>query len=138
MVIDPVEAVIVWLTEALTAVEGRVAGKHRYGEGWAEAETGVSVHLDGGLPDLYAKVATPRFEMRIYADDQVKVVSAWREMVQLSRDNARFAVNTSLGTALIHYCKPESIMSLIYDDQLKMDLGIVFFKAMVSEEAVSG
>jgi hypothetical protein len=137
MVIDPVEAVIVWLTGALTSVEGRVAGKHRYGEGWAEGATGLSVHPDGGLPDLYATVARPRFEMRVYADDPVKVVRAWREMVALSRANRRFTVNTSLGTALIHYCLPETALSLLYDDVLKMDLGIVFFEAMVSEEAVS-
>ena len=137
MVIDPLEAVIAWLTTALTTVDGRVAGKHRYGETWADDATGVSVHLDGGLPDLYASIAKPRLEIRIYANDQVKIVDVWRELISLSRDRLRFVQNTSKGAALIHYCYPETILSLTYDEVLKKELGIVFFESMVSEEAVS-
>ncbi len=137
MNIDPLEAVIAWLTTALTSVDGRVAGKHRYGETWADDATGVSVHLDGGPVDLYAKVATPRLELRIYANDQVKVVNVWRELISLSRSNKRFVQNTSLGNALIHTFLPETILSLTYDDVLRKELGIVFFESMISEEAVS-
>lgn len=137
MQIIPVEAVIVWLAEALTFVEGRVAGKHRYGEAWSEGQTGVSVHMDGGVPDIYAKVVPQRLEIRIYSDDQEKVISTWMELVKLSRTTARFTVNTSLGTALIHTFLPETVLSLTYDDVLNKELGIVFFSSMVSEEAVS-
>ena len=137
MTIDPIEAIIVWLAEALTKAEGRVAGKHRYGEAWDKSQTGVSVHLDGGLPDLYATVTKPRLEIRIYGDDQAKVVDMWRELTELSRTQKRFTVNTSLGTALIHYFLPETILSLTYEKILKKELGIVFFGTMVSEEVVS-
>lgn len=137
MTIDPLEAVIIWLRTALTDLDDRVAGKHQYGEIWTEGQTGLAVHLDGGNADLYAKVAMTRLEMRIYADDQEKIVAVWRELIGLSRDNARFAVNTSKGTALIHYVKPETNLSLIFDDDVNMDLGIVFMKSMISEEAVS-
>ena len=137
MNIDPLEAVIAWLTTALTAVNGRVAGKHRYGEAWADDAIGVSVHMDGGLSDLYAAVVTPRLELRIYADDQVKVVSVWRELISLSRDNKRFKQNTSNGDALIHYFLPETSLSLTYDEILKKELGIVFFESMISEAVVS-
>jgi hypothetical protein len=137
MTIDPLEAVIIWLRTALTDLDGRVAHKHEYGEHWTESETGLAVHMDGGNPDLYARVATPRLEMRIYADDSEKIVNVWSELTRLSRDNARFAINTSKGTALIHYVKPETNLSLIYDEVVRMDLGIVFMKSMISEEAIS-
>lgn len=134
MVIDPLEAIIDWLTTALTSVSGRVAAKHRYGEGWTETQTGVSVHMDGGVPDLYAEVVTMRLELRIYADDQVDVVTVWRALVALSRTTERFVVAISGSkTALIHYFKPESVLSLLYNEELRMDMGVVFFNAMVSE-----
>lgn len=137
MTIDPIEAVIRWLENSLDVVGGRVAGKHRYGNGWSETETGVSVHLDGGAADLYAAIATPRMEIRIYADDQVKVVEVWRKLIELSRTNARFEVMTSAGRALIHHFSPEASLSLLYDDVLRMEMGVVFFGAMIAEEAVT-
>ena len=140
MVIDPLEAVITWLETALTTVSGRVAGKHRYGDGagdWADDATGVSVHLDGGELDLYAPVVTPRFEVRIYATDQAVIVAVWMELIALSRGNSRFVQTTTRGDALIHYFLPGTILSLIYDDPLEKDLGIVFFESKISEAAVS-
>jgi hypothetical protein len=137
MVIDPLEAIITWLETALTVVSGRVAAKQRYGEGWTETQTGVSVHLDGGAPDLYAKVTTMRLELRIYANDQVDIVTVWRALVDLSRANMRFTVAVTGGRALVHRFHPESLLSLLYDDVLKMDMGMVFFEAMVSEEDAS-
>ena len=137
MQIDPLEAVITWLESTLTSVSGRIAGKHRYGDDWTEAQTGVSVHLDGGTPDLYAKVATPRFEIRIYSDDQANIVTVWRELVGLCRETQRFMVLTSSGTALVHYVLPETNLSLIFDDVLKMDLGVLFLQSKISEDGIS-
>lgn len=136
MVIDPLEAVITWLRNSLTVVGGRVASKHRYGEGWTESQTGVSVHLDGGLPDLYAPVAMLRLEVRIYSDDQANVVSVWRDLVALSRTEKRFAVETSLGRALVQNFLPETSLSMLYDDVLKMDVGVVFFGSTIGEDAI--
>lgn len=137
MEIDPLETIITWLETALTSVSGRVAGKHRYGETWTETQTGVSVHLDGGAPDLYAPVAMPRIEVRIYSDNQVSVVNVWRQLIGLSRDNERFTVAISGGkTALVHFFKPASGLSIPYDEVLKMDVGIVFFDCMIGEDAV--
>jgi len=138
MSIDPLEAVITWLITALTTAGGRVAGKHRYGETWADDVIGVSVHMDGGLVDLYAPVARLRLEIRIYArEDQTKVVDVWRELVGLSRGNKRFTQNTGDGPALIHYFLPATGLSLTYDEVLKKELGIVFFWSMISEAVVS-
>lgn len=136
MQIDPLETIITWLENTLTIVGGRVAGKHRYGVDWTETQTGVSVHLDGGAPELYAPVAVPRFEVRIYADDQVKVVGVWMALNDLCRESSRFTVDTLRGKALVHYFLPASGLSMPYDEVLKMDVGVVFFNAMVSETAV--
>lgn len=114
-----------------------MAGKHRYGNAWEKTQTGVSVHLDGGAPDLYATVATPRFEIGIYSNNQEEIVSVWRELIQLMRNNARFSVDTSQGDVLVHYVLPESSLSLIFDDELNMDMGIVFVKSMMSEVAIA-
>lgn len=134
MSIDPLEAIITWLETALTIVGGRVASKHRYGEGWTESQTGISVHMDGGEPDLYSAVAEPRLEIRIYGGDQVQVMDVWRDLVALSRTQARFTVSTNKGTALIQNFVQQSGLSLLYEDILKMDMGVVFFSSKISEE----
>lgn len=134
--IDPLETIITWLETALTDVSGRVAGKHRYGEAWLEGQTAVSVHLDGGTPDLYATVHVPRIEVRIYADEQPKVVSVWQSLIALSRANERITVVTSKGTALVQYFHPVTGLSIPYDDVLRMDVGVVFFEAMIGEAAL--
>jgi hypothetical protein len=136
MIIDPLETIITWLKDALLVVDQRVASKHRYGNGWTESQTGVSVHLDGGNPDIYMPIAEPRLEIRIYADDQVKIVDAWRALVALSRTTSRIAVSTSKGTALIQNFIQASSLSLLYDETLGMDMGVVFFDSKISEEAV--
>lgn len=135
--IDPLESIITWLETALTVVSGRVAGKHRYGDGWTESQTGVSVHLDGGTPDLYAPVHNVRIEVRIYATEQPTVTAIWKDLIALSRANERFGVNVSGGqTALVHYFKPVTNLSIPYDDVLKMDVGVCFFEAMIAEAAL--
>ena len=136
MIIDPLETIITWLETALTTVSGRVAGKHRYGETWSESQTGVSVHLDGGSPEYYAPVMIARFELRIYADDQVKIMDVWRALSALS-ENTRFTVTTTKGVALVHYFLPVSGLSMPYDEILKMDMGTAFFNSVISEAAVS-
>lgn len=134
MTIDPLETIITWLETALTSVSGRVAGKHRYGDTWTESQVGVSVHLDGGVPDLYAPVATPRIEIRIYATNQPAVTAVWMELVALSRANERFTVAVSGSkTALVHYFKPVTSLSIPYDEVLKMDVGVCFFETMIGE-----
>lgn len=136
MTIDPLETIITWLETALTSVSGRVASKHRYGETWTESQTGVSVHLDGGIPNLYVPLSEPRFEIRIYASDQVSVTDVWRALVALSRNNARFTVVTTKGTALVQNFLQDSGLSMLYEEKLGMDMGVVFFRSKISEEAV--
>jgi hypothetical protein len=135
--IDPLETVITWLEASLTSVSGRVAGKHRYGEGWTESQTGVSVHLDGGSPDLYAPIHSVRFEVRIYATEQPAVTAVWQALIALSRANERFSVAVSGNqNALVHYFKPVTNLSIPYDEVLKMDVGVCFFESMIGEAAL--
>lgn len=132
MIQDPLAAIIGWLTTAVTTAGGRVASKHRYGETWLESQAGLSVHWDGGPVDIYAPLVRMRLELRIYAADQVKITEIWRELIILSRANRRFA---QAGT-LIHTFLPATSLSHIYDDTLGMDMGVVFFDAIVAEEAI--
>jgi hypothetical protein len=136
--IDPLETVITWLETALTSVSGRVAGKHRYGNGWTESQTGVSVHFDGGAPELYAPVHNSRFEVRIYATEQPAITAIYTALLALSRANERFVVSTTAGNAIVHYFKPASGLSMPYDEILKMDVGVVFFDALIGEAAIGG
>lgn len=135
MQIDPLEAVVVWLKNSLVSAGGRVASKHRYEQGWTEAQTGVSVHLDGGAVDLYAELARPRLEVRLYGTP-VEVVSLWRELTALCRTQERFEVMTSRGRALVHAVKPETGLSLTWDEVLRKDVGVVFLSGTIAEQAV--
>jgi|CXWL01.1.fsa_nt_gi hypothetical protein len=136
MDIDPIETIIQWLETALTSANGRVAGKHRYGSDWTVNDLGVTVHADGGPFDLYAEVVDQRIELSIYGQSTAGITTVYQELIGLSRDNERFVVTTSKGNALVHYFYPESGLSFLYEDELKMDMGVVFFKSEISEEAV--
>jgi hypothetical protein len=135
--IDPLETIIQWLKTALTALDGRVANKHRFDGEWTLGQTAVCVEMDDGAVELYAAVGVPRLELRIYAADRPAIVDVWGQLVRLSRTNARFEVETSEGMALVHYFEQASGLSFVYDDDLKVDVGVVFFESMISEEAVS-
>ena len=135
--IDPIETIIVWLTDVLDSVSGQVASKHNYREGgWTFGTPGVSVHADGGPFDLDAHIFRQRLEIRIYADSTVAIGDVHRQLVGLSRENERFLVDTSHGNAFVYFLYPETGLSLLFDDVLNQDIGVVFFQTQISEEAV--
>lgn len=136
MTIDPLETIILWLKDNLTGVYGRVASKNQYGNAWETKETGLAVYMDDGMSALYGTTSTVRLEMRIYADGRPLATDVWRALVDLGREHKRFNVQTSQGVALVHYFQQSSGLSFLYDDDLKMDVGVVFFESMVSEEAI--
>jgi hypothetical protein len=134
--IDPVEVIVEWLKTALTSVDGRVASKHRYGNEWSTDQAGVSVRADGGPFDMDTPVFNQRFEIRIHGTSTAQIKVVHKQLIGLSRVNERFIVQTSEGKALVHYFYPESELSFLYDDEVKLDMGVVFFKSLISEEAV--
>lgn len=138
--IDPLEAVIQYLKEDASLTElvgGRIASKHRYGELWAAGEASLTVRLDGGVPDLYVALQNPRLEMRCYGASQPEAMRVWAQLVEISRRTQRVAVTTSDGLALLHYLQQASGPSLLYDDEVKMDLVLCFLDALVAEVAVA-
>lgn len=135
--IDPLESIIQWLTVDLTSVSGRVAGKHRFTDTWQRGQKCVSVHLDDGMPELYGEIAVARLELRLYGKTPVEIAEVWAALATLSRTKKRFTVTTSQGVALVHYFLPSSGLSVPFDDDLRMDVGVAFFTAMVAEVAVS-
>ncbi len=135
--IDPLEAVIQWLKVELRVTQGRVSGKHQYGRAWQVNETGLAVYMDDGGMDLYAPIGVSRLEMRIYGASRAPISDVWNELRALERANQRFTVATSQGLALVYDFSQSTGLSFLYDDQLKMDYGVVFFDAMVAEASVS-
>jgi len=141
--IDPLETVLAWLRQdpALAELVGtRVAAKHRYGDatnGWATSQASLMVRLDGGLPDLDAPVQPVRLEVRCYAPSQHGAMQVWRRLVEISRATVRRAVLTASGSGLLHYLLQASGPSLLYDPDVRMDLVLCFFEALVAEEEVA-
>ena len=137
MQIDPLETVIQWMKANLSSANGHVAEKQRYGEGWELSESGVSCHLDDASPDLYATVVNLRVEVRIYAKSPSKVMDVWMELAGLSRSQTRVTVATSKGNALLHYFNRASGLSMLSDENLGLDMGVVFYEAKIAEEAIT-
>lgn len=139
---DPLETIIAWLAVDLTAAQGRVAGEHRYGvephdEGWAIDQLGVVVSLDDGLGTLYGQAVRGRMEVNIYGPARSAIIDAWRELEALATNKKRFLVQTTLGNVLVHYFNQQTGFSLTYDEDVKLDVGVVFYEALVAKEVVS-
>lgn len=143
MIIDPAEAVIAFLAAdagVQALVGARVASKHRYGEqtgGWKVSETGLSVRLDGGTPDIDVPVQEIRLETMAFAVSQAGAMRVWRELVRVARRTNRNVVNTSAGKGLIYRLNQASGPSLLFDQDLRMDVALCFFEALVSELEVA-
>jgi hypothetical protein len=136
MEIDALEVMVTWLRGALPSLGGRVAAKHQYGSGWAHDKVGMSVHLDGGEFDRYVPVQAPRFEVRIYAEETENAADVWRALVDACRGCEREAVTVSSGTGLVQYALPSSSLTLVWDEDLMLNVGIVFIEAMISEQKI--
>jgi hypothetical protein len=136
MEVDALEVMVTWLRGALPSLGGRVAAKHQYGSGWAHDQVGMSVHLDGGEFDRYTPVQTPRFEVRIYAEEMVDAADVWRALVDACRVCERETVTVSGGTGLVQYALPSSSLTLVWNEVLKLNVGIVFIEAMIAEQKI--
>ena len=135
--IDPLEVMVVYLAAQMgSQVAGRVAAKHRFGTVWTVGQKAIAVHLDGGEPDLYAPVSNPRFELRFYGADTPEILGLWGTVVALSRAVNRLPVAVSGGAALLQSFTQASGLSLLYDDEIKVNFGMAFFEAIIAEEAV--
>ena len=133
--IDPLETVIAYLKwTGLSTTQ--IASKDRYGEAWAIPSAGVVVNLDGGEPEVYLPVQTPRLEVRCYGVDRPAAMSLLMEIIALSRSVLREAVTTRNGTGLLYYFNQASGISMLHDAELGMDFAMMFFEASICETGV--
>lgn len=133
--IDPLETVIAYLKwTGLSTTQ--IASKDRYGEAWAIPSAGVVVNLDGGEPEVYLPVQTPRLEVRCYGVDRPAAMSLLMEIIALSRSVLREAVTTRNGTGLLYYFNQASGISMLHDTELGMDFAMMFFEASICETGV--
>jgi len=140
MIIDPLEAVIEYVRRDsdLSALIGeRVAGRHKFGDGWALPSKAMTLRYDGGPVDLYTERQTLRLEGRFYGERQSEAAKVWGRFNDLTRTAERKTVQTSTGTALIYWVKPTSAPSALYDPDLRMDYLLQFFDVAVHELAVA-
>lgn len=139
--VDPLEAAVAFLRgrDELSVLSDRIAGqKHRYGEGWAVGDTGLVAVLDGGTPELYVPTQRTRLEMRAYAGGAAAAMDVYRALVVISRVAERVLVEVSDDDqAFIYWFLPVSGSSMLFDDDLGMDLLVAFFEIHVSEVAVA-
>lgn len=134
--IDALEAVIAYLkTDADLNVltGGRIAVRHKFGDGWAIPSKAVQVRYDGGTPDLYVEQQNPRLEVRCFAESQAEASMVYRRMVAISRATHRARVATNDGFALLYWLLPASGASFFIDPEAGVDAILIFMQAAVSE-----
>jgi hypothetical protein len=134
--IDPLETIIAYFKWAGLSTT-QIASKDRYGEAWAIPSAGVVVNLDGGDPEVYLPVQTPRIEVRCYGVDRPAAMSLLMEIIALSRSTMREAVAVSGGNeGLLYYFNQASGTSMLHDSELGMDFAMMFFEASIAETGV--
>jgi hypothetical protein len=137
--IDPLEALIQTLyrdADINALVEGRIAERHKFGDGWERPSTAVQVQMDGGEPDLYVKWQRPRVEARCYAPTRPEAMALYLALVNFSRQTHREVVETSSGKALVYWFVMDSGPSLLRDPDVGMDFVLVYARLAAAETAV--
>lgn len=135
--IDPLDAVIQYLKANSTLsslVGGRIAAKHRYGVSWDRGDASLVAKLDSGEPHLYVPIQTARLEMSCFGAKTVEAIGIWKQLVTMSRAADRETVTVANGDqALLYHFLQDSGPSLLYDQDLEMDLVMCFFRATICE-----
>lgn len=142
--IDPLATVIRHLlnnSNLANQVQGRIAAKHKFGMGgataWPLPSKALTIQPDiGGRPDLYVGWQTPRLEARCYGASQDEAAQVYRLLMDITRGTSRAVAPTADGNALLYWLVPDSSPAFVFDQELNIDLAIVFLRAAVAEEAV--
>lgn len=134
--INALETVIQYLKASGTlGVSTRIASKHRYGHGWTAGDAAITVKLDGGDPQEIP-VQKVRLEVRCFGSSQVEALSVWNNLAVLAKSTQRVKVTLDGDDGLLYWLLQASGVSLPYDPDVKMDVCLQFWEALVSEEAV--
>lgn len=138
--IDAVEAVVQYLRRdadmnAMTA--GRVATKHKFGDGWPIPSKAIALRpIAGGSIDLYTARQIQRVDTRLYGESQPEAMRLYQRLVAITRDFVRSKVETVDGNALIYWMLMRSSPNLLFNQDLKIDYVLVSIEAAVAEEPV--
>jgi hypothetical protein len=138
--IDPLEAAIAYFVndaDLHEIVGNQIAAKHLFGEDWTIPSRAVTVHLDGGEPDIYNERQKVRLEVRCYGETQYEATRGYLAMVNAMRAaSARVVVETNAGKALIYWLVPSSGPSFFRDPDVGVDTILFFCSACVAEQDV--
>jgi hypothetical protein len=134
--VDALEAAVAYLygnadLNVLTA--GRIAVKHKFGDGWAIPSKALQLRYDGGTPDLYTERQVVRLEARCYGESQYECSRVFAALNTLTRNTQRERVETTNGAALLYWLLPTSGPSFLTDPDAGVDVILIFLEAAVSE-----
>ena len=134
--VDALEAVIGYLyadADLNVLTGGRIAAKHKFGDGWTIPSKALQVRYDGGTPDLYTERQVVRLEARCYGESQYECSRVFAALNTITRNTGRERVETTNGAALIYWLLPVSGPSFLTDPDAGVDVILIFLEAAVSE-----
>lgn len=126
--------------DLVSLIGARIAAKHKFGTGTADAWTAPSKALtvaqSGGDPDVDTAVQRLRLEARCYGERQREASKVYNALVSITRPFERTVVETADGRALVYYLVMDSGPDFLYDIDLEIDYIQAFLRTAVAEEAV--
>ncbi len=135
--IDALEALIELLyadADLNAVVSGRIAPRHKFGDGWPIPCQALQVQYDGGDAELYVEWQRPRIEFRCYGATYVEAGAVYRALVAVCRKTRRRVVETSVGAGLIYWVNLISGPSFLQEpDVSKVMMTLVYGELAVAE-----
>lgn len=138
--IDPIEALIAIMArdaDLNALVDGQIAERHKFGDGWDIPSAAIQVQVDGGDPDLSCtQWQRLRIEVRCYGATRPNAMAVYLAVVAFTRQMHREVVATSNGTALVYYFLMDSGPSLLIEEDTGIDFVLVYARLAVAERDV--
>jgi hypothetical protein len=138
--IDPIEALIAAMAQDadLSAlVDGQIAERYKFGDGWNIPSMAIQVQLADGETDWHCRTQRPRVEVRCYGKTRPEAMQVYGAVVAFSRSKAhRKVVETSQGKALVYWFLMDSGPSLLIEEDTGIDFVLVYAKMAVAEQDV--
>ena len=137
--IDPIEALIAAMAQDAdlnALVDGQIAERYKFGDGWDIPSKAIQVQLADGEPDVYCQWQRPRIEVRCYGATRPEAMAVYGAVVKFSRQTHREIVETSQGKALVYYFLMDSGPSLLVEEDTGINFVLVYAKLAVAERDV--
>lgn len=140
MIADPIETVIAALradSDMAAMVGTRIAVRHKFGDGWAETDNGLTLAPSGGLPHPDLEWQEIDFSVRCWGESSVAAFNVYRRFVDVARGitRRRVALSASL-YGLLYYLAPVSGPILLTDpDSGRLHI-LATYRGAVAEEDI--